>query len=243
MNKVLKLFLAVALAASPVALMAQNDRPEPPQRGEGAPEQWAERPQMPKMTSEQIAHQMTDRMDRMLTLTDSQYQKIYKLNLKEVKEMEADSLFLSRRGGFGGPMGPGFGPRPGGPGMGPRPGGPGFGPGMGPGNEGGRMSEEQLEQLRAEREKARVKKDKKLRKILTDEQYGIWIKAEQERLIRMRERQRDGMGGGRHRHMGPRPEGAPGPRPDSAMAPPMEGAPVPPPQAAPVPQAEDKPAE
>lgn len=236
MNKVLKLFLAVALAAAPVALMAQNDRPEAPQRPEGAPEQRRERPEMPKMTSEQIAHQMTDRMDRMLTLTDSQYQKIYKINLKEVKEMEADSVFMSRRGGFGGPMGPGFGPRPGGPGMGPRPGGPGMGPGMGSAPEGGRLSEEQLEQLRVEREKARVKKDKKLRKILTDEQYGIWVKAEQERLLRMREWQKNGNGGGRHRHgMGPRPEGAPGPRPDSTMTPHGQGAPAP--------QAEEKPAE
>lgn len=133
--------------------------------------------------------------------------------------MEADSVFLSRRGGFGGPMGPGMGPRPGGPGFGPgmRPGGPGFGPGMDR-PEGGRMSEEQLEQLRAEREKARLKKDKKLRKILTDEQYGKWVKVEQERLVRMRDRQRRGHGDGHHRGMGPgghRHEGAPGPRPDS----------------------------
>ena len=214
MNKVSKFLIAAFVVLSPFAAMAQGDRPEP-QRPDGFPAGGSERQQMPKMTAEQIAHQMTDRMDRMLTLTDKQYQKIYKINLKEVKEMEADSVFMSRRGGFGGPMGPG------GPGMGPRPGGPGFGPGMRPPGmdrpEGARLSEEQMEQLRIEREKARLKKDKQLRKILSDEQYGIWIKAEQERLVRMREMQKRGAGPGGRGHRG-MPPGGPDSRPDSTAA-------------------------
>ena len=130
-----------------------------------------------KLTKEQIAHQMTDRMDRLLTLSDKQYQKIYKINLKEVKEREADSLFLSRGGMRNGGFGPGpGGHRPGGQ-MGQRPERPEF----------RQLSEEQRAQLRAESEKARVKKDKQLRKILTDEQYGKWIKAEQERLVKMQQ--------------------------------------------------------
>lgn len=204
MKKIFKLLATVVLAAMPLVVMAQNDRPEPPQRPEGFPGEMKERPERPdrpdrpKMTVQQRAHQMTDMMDRMLTLTDKQYKKIYKLNLKELKEMEADSLFMGRRG-FGGPMGPG---------------GPGFGPG-GPGAPGRSraqferdmakagseftpLSEQQMKELREAHEKSRIKKDKKLRKILTEEQYGKWVKAEQERLVRMQQ-----MRQGR----GPRPEG------------------------------------
>ena len=220
MKKLFKLFLVVALAAAPLALAAQNDRPEPPQRPDGAPFEMKERPEMPKMTIQQRAHMKTDQMDRLLTLTDKQYKKIYKLNLKELKEMEADSLFLGRRGmGFG----PGFGP----------------GPGMGPGGPGNRaqferdmarsrgeftpLSQQQMEQLKEAHEKSRLKKDKKLRKILTDEQYGKWVKAEQERLVRMRQ-MRDGRGRGFGPGMGPegfRPDGQmpEGFKPDSTMGP------------------------
>ena len=216
MNKVFKFFATIALAAMPFVVMAQNDRPEPPQRPEGFPGEMKERPEMPKMTVQQRAHQVTDMMDRMLTLTDKQYKKIYKLNLKELKEMEADSLFMGRRG-FGGPMGP----------M-----GPGFGPG-GPGAPGRSraqferdmakanseftpLSEQQMKELREAHEKSRLKKDKKLRKILTEEQYGKWVKAEQERLIKMQQ-MRERRGHGRGPGFGPGgPEGF---RPDSTMGP------------------------
>ena len=166
-----------------------------------------DRPDFPRpeeMTIEQRAHMITDRMDRLLTLTEKQYQKIYKLNLKELKEMEADSLFMGRRGmGFG----PGFGPGPGGPGA--------------PGNRAQferdmarsssqfkELSQQQMEELRAAHEKSRLKKEKKLKKILTEEQYGKWVKAEQERLVKMQQ-----MRSGRRR-----PNGAPeGFRPDGQM--------------------------
>ncbi|MBP5504614.1 MAG: hypothetical protein J6X89_00755 [Bacteroidales bacterium] len=235
--KAIKILLTMALMAAPFAVSAQDQRPEPPQRPEGSPEKHMQRPEPPKMTIQQLAHQRTDQMDRLLTLTDKQYKKIYKLNLKELKEMEADSLFMGRRGmGFG----------PGGPGR-----GPGFGPG-GPGGPGGNraqferdmaransefnpLTQQQMEELKAAHEKSRLKKDKKLRKILTDEQYGKWVKAEQERLIRMQQmRNQRGRG---HRHvfgpgMGPGGPGF-GQRPDStgmpAGAPPQapgEAAPV-----------------
>ena len=204
MKKILITMIAIALATSGFNAVAQDqesaqpkqeemrkDRPEHKHRGN--------RPQgaMPQLTPQQKAHMMTDHMDRLLNLTDKQYQKIYKLNLKQVKEMEADSLFLGRRGmGFG-------------PGMGPR-------PGMGPGGPGGRaqferdmekagreftpLSPQQMEQLKEAHEKSRIKMDKKLRKILTDEQYGKWVKAEQERLIKMQQ-MRQMRGNGRpHRH-------------------------------------------
>ena len=201
MNIVSRIILTAALAVSPAILMAQNDFPQPPQRPDDAPFEKMERPPMPPMppmTIQERAQRMTDHMNELLNLTEKQYKKIYKLNLKDLKEMEADSLFLGRRGmGFG----------PGGPG------GPGFGPG-GPGGPGGRaqferdmeragrefnaLTPQQMEQLKATREQARIKKDKKLRKILTEEQYGLWIKAEQERLLRMQQMRKErGRGHGR----------------------------------------------
>ena len=212
MKKVFRLFLVLAFAAAPVALLAQNDLPEPPQRPDGAPFDKMERPEPQKMTVQQRAHMITDQMDRLLTLTDKQYQKIYKLNLKELKEMEADSLFLGRRG-FGPGMGPGFGP-----------GGPG-GPGTRAqferdmarmGSEFTPLTEQQMKELREAHEKSRLKKDKQLRKILTEEQYGKWVKAEQERLVRMQQ-MRQNRGRGFRPGMGPdgfRPDSTRGPRPD-----------------------------
>lgn len=202
MKRILTIFATAAMVTFATAAMAQDlpDRHHGPK---------GPRPEMQELTVEQRAHMVTDQMDRLLTLTDKQYQKIYKLNLKELKEMEADSLFLGRRGmGFG-------------PGMGPMPGGPG-----GPGNraqferdmaKAGReftpLSQQQMEQLKEAHEKSRLKKDKKLRKILTEEQYGKWVKAEQERLIKMQQ-MRERRGRGRGFGPGERPDG---PRPDGPM--------------------------
>jgi hypothetical protein len=89
------------------------------------------------------------------------------------------------------------------------------------GSEFNPLTEQQMQELRAQREKARLKKDKKLRKILTDEQYGKWVKAEQERLIKMQQ-MRERRGRGRGHGFGPGgPEGF---RPDSTMGP-MPGGP------------------
>ena len=215
MNSFIKCLIAAALVAAPALAFAQNEPAAPPQRPEGAPEMM-DRPDFPRpeeMTVEQRAKMVTDHMDRLLTLTEKQYQKIYKLNLKEIKEMEADSLFMGRRGmGFG----PGFGPGPGGPGA------PGsraqFERDMArSSSQFKELSQQQMEELRAAHEKSRIKKDKKLRKILTEEQYGIWVKAEQERLVKMQQ-MRSGRG---RRHGAPegfRPDGE-GFRPDSANAP------------------------
>lgn len=207
MKKILVTMVAIALATSGFSAAAQDQEKAEPQQKEmqqGRPghRHSGNRPpgDIPQLTPQQKAHMMTDQMDRMLTLTDKQYQKIYKLNLKKVKEMEADSLFLGRRGmGFG-------------PGMGPR-------PGMGPGGPGSRaqferdmekagreftpLSPQQMEQLKAAHEKSRVKMDKKLRKILTDEQYGKWVKAEQERLIKMQQMRQNRGQGRPHRHHRP----------------------------------------
>ena len=184
MKKIFTVLLAFALGSCGFFAQAQEQDKLPQQadsvrheRPDGRRHGGRRHQEHQKLTKEQIAHQMTDRMDRLLTLSDKQYQKIYKINLKEVKEREADSLFLSRGGMRNGGFGPGpGGPRPGGQ-MGQRPERPEF----------KQLSEQQREQLREQREKARVKKVKQLRKILTDEQYGKWVKAEQERLVKMQQ--------------------------------------------------------
>lgn len=193
MNLFAKVLLAAAMSVLPAIVSAQNEPARPP----GRPDE---------MTIEQRASMITDRMDRLLTLTEKQYQKIYKLNLKELKEMEADSLFMGRRGmGFG----------------------PGFGPG-GPGAPGSRaqferdmtrsssqfnqLTQQQMEELRAAHEKSRLKKEKQLKKILTEEQYGKWVMAEQERLVKMQQMRK---GRGRRNF----PGGPQGVRPDSSATP------------------------
>lgn len=193
MNKIYRNLLIAALAIAPATLSAQNDLPHGSEEGR-RPQMGEMRKTGKKLTLQQIAHKITDEMDRELNLTDKQYNKIYKLNLKELKEAEADSLYIGRGG-----MQPGFGPRPG-MGPGPRPGGPGMGE-RPEKQEFQPLTEVQKQELREAHEKARIKKDKKMRRILTDAQYYKWIRSEQERLLKMRN----------HRHSGPRPDGAPTP--------------------------------
>lgn len=213
MYRVFRSVLVIALVLVSAYASAQNDLPKPPP-GEGPGQM--ERPDFqkpPVLTIQQRAQLITDQMDRLLSLSEKQYDKIYKLNLKEIKEMEADSLFMGRRGmGFG----PGFGPGPGGPGA------PGsraqFERDMArSSSQFKELTQQQMEELRAAHEKSRIKKDKQLRKILTDEQYGIWVKAEQERLVKMQQ-----MRSGRGRRYGA-PEGfrrdGEGFRPDSTNGP------------------------
>ncbi len=150
------------------------------------------RPEPPKQESaEELAQKKVDLMDSELGLTKKQYKKAYKLFKKDFQyRQDAMEEKMSERpqggpGGMGGPGGgmggPGGGMGPGGMGMG----GPGGGMGMGgpggmgapdgmePGSrpEGGPgmnpmddvITEEYLE-----------KQEKKLKKILTDEQYTAW---------------------------------------------------------------------
>ena len=105
MKKFLTILLVAAMTAVSATAIAQDqnpprqgERPERPERPEGEPGGRHHKGDRPEMTPQQKAHMVTDQMDRLLTLTDKQYKKIYKLNLKEIKEHEADSLFLSRGG-------------------------------------------------------------------------------------------------------------------------------------------------
>lgn len=117
---------------------------------------------------EKAAQRRTDEMDKMLNLSEKQYKKVYKLFLKEEKE-KVEALMERHPEGMNGqpPMG---GRPPRGGGMPPR--GGDF-----PRMEGDRNDmtpEERMKARGEEIQKELEKREKKIRKILTDEQYEIW---------------------------------------------------------------------
>ncbi len=164
------------------AAFAQDNGSQMPPFGQGfgpgmQPGQGFERP-FENTTPEEAAEKLTAEMVEVLNLTDKQVKKVTKFNEKDQKNLQ--SLYT---GGFGG--GPGFGGgmpgggMPGGFGGGfGGPGGmPGGGmPGGGPGGAGMRpeggfpMMAPDLSEL----EDYWAKKEKKLRKILGDEEFGKW---------------------------------------------------------------------
>lgn len=125
---------------------------------------------------EKTARRLTDEMDKVLNLTEKQYKKIYKLNLKEEREkLEAligrgdkEAGRPPMMGGGRPPMMDGGGQPPmmGG-GQPPMMGGRGGHPMMRPSGD--------HEKMKEDIEKRAEKKMKKLRKILSDEQYDLWL--------------------------------------------------------------------
>lgn len=158
--------------------------------------------QRPKVsTSKERAQRQADRLKDELKLSDKQYKKVYKAFLSQEKEMEG----MMSQGNQGGQRPEGMGGQP--PqGMGPggmggqRP--QGMGPGMGgqrPQNMDGQMPEGMKD--RADKMKnVREKTDKKLKQILSEDQYVLYQK-HQEKM--QKERQQRGPGNGQ------RPQGAP----------------------------------
>ena len=124
------------------------------------------------LSPEKSARHTTDRMDSLLDLTRKQYDKLYKLNLKWAHEDAENGTPAPRMGGR-----PEGAPDFGGPGQGPR----GHRP---PEGMAGRRAphdfgpspddRESMEKQRAKLEKRHKKRGKKLKKILTDEQYVRW---------------------------------------------------------------------
>ena len=156
------MLIAGAVCLSLCQLVAQEaGRDERPDSLQGPERRMVEPPD-----PEKEAKAQTDRLKEALQLTDKQYKKIYKLNLKEQKErLEA----RSGRPGNGRPMPP-DGMRP--------PGGNGgnFPPQMGEGDFPPRMGmpPSDLEERAEKQRKQAEKRDKKMKKILTDEQYARW---------------------------------------------------------------------
>ena len=107
---------------------------------------------------EKTSRRRTDEMDKVLNLTEKQYKKIYKLNLKE--EREKLEVLIDRGGKDMNRPPMREGGRP---------------PMMTPPAGDDKMKEEMQE--RAE------KKIKKLRKILTDEQYDLWLTMKPEQPV------------------------------------------------------------
>lgn len=127
------------------------------------------------VSPEKSARHTTDRMDSLLNLTEKQYDKLYKLNLKWAREDMENKTPSPRMGG--------------------RPeGAPDFGAadGFEQGARGNRPpsgmadrrpprdfspsgDREEMEKQRAKMEKRHKKREKKLKKILTDGQYALWV--------------------------------------------------------------------
>lgn len=149
------------------------------------------RPRSVAMSPEKQARIITDHMDSVLSLTEKRYYRIYQLKLKEARQQAGNSHEGTKRMG-GGPGG-------GGPGRG-HGGGPGGRPGFGgnPPSQGdmghGARDTRQPEKFGQpaphdappasgkikDMEKQKKKSEKKLKKILTKDQYARW----QERIAR-----------------------------------------------------------
>ena len=122
------------------------------------------------LNPEKVAAQMTDQMNKSLQLTDKQYNKIYKLNLKEQK---AFFKAMQNSDDQRPPMGEGPGMRGGRPPMG---GGqpPMMVEGGFPGRMGGGPMMSRDTNSADSQKKAAEAKEKKIEKILTKEQYKKW---------------------------------------------------------------------
>lgn len=164
MKRNMKLIGLAACLISCTSLAVAQENPEPQER-----QQHEQRLPREVPNPEKIATQMTDQMQESLQLTDKQYKKIYKLNLKEQKEhFKAMQNSGEQRPPMGGP-----GMRGGRPPM-----GGGEPPMMGEGGFPGGMGERPMmnkEQSSADTQKKVAEaKEKKIKKILTTEQYGKW---------------------------------------------------------------------
>lgn len=147
--------MSVSSTAFAVAL------PDEPQQEKQAPAKEIPNP-------EKAARKRTDEMDKVLNLTEKQYKKIYKLNLKEEREkLEALIGRGDKEAGRPPMMGGGRPPMMDGGGQPPMMGGRGGHPMMRPSGD--------HEKMKEDIEKRAEKKMKKLRKILSDEQYDLWL--------------------------------------------------------------------
>ena len=140
------------------------------------PQQEKQAPAKEIPNPEKAARKRTDEMDKVLNLTEKQYKKIYKLNLKEEREkLEALIGHGDKESGRPPMMDGGRPPMMDGGGQPPMMGG-GQPPMMG--GRGGhpmmRPSDDH-EKMKEDIEKRAEKKMKKLRKILSDEQYDLWL--------------------------------------------------------------------
>lgn len=155
--------MSVSSTAFAVAL------PDEPQQEKQAPAKEIPNP-------EKTARRLTDEMDKVLNLTEKQYKKIYKLNLKEEREkLEALIGRGDKEAGRPPMMDGGRPPMMNGGGEPPMMNGDGQPPMMGRGGRPMMAPPADREEKKKEMEERAEKRMKKIRKILTDEQYDLWL--------------------------------------------------------------------
>jgi len=164
MKRNMKLIGLAACLISCTSLAVAQENPEPQER-----QQHEQRLPREVLNPEKIATQMTDQMQESLQLTEKQYKKIYKLNLKEQKEhFKAMQNSGEQRPPMGGPGMRGGRPPVGGGGQ------PLTGEGGFPGGMGERPMMNKEQDSADAQKKAAETKEKKIKKILTTEQYEKW---------------------------------------------------------------------
>lgn len=134
-----------------------------------------------RLSPEMTARRKTEQMDKLLQLTEKQFKKVFKLNLKEAKSFEPQQqnapdsrrpLMRGDRNDFSG-----------------RPPMNGERPPMGNFNGEGPMRQRpESPKTPEELKKEAQKQEKKLKKILTDQQYAVW----QEHQNKMHEKKHPG---------------------------------------------------
>lgn len=145
-------------------LSAQEFTEDRPMRNDSMPGR--ERHMLQTPNPEKAAKAETDRLQKALQLTDKQYKKIYKLNLQAEKErLENRMQMMPDRGDGPSPMQPLGDARP------PMP----------PAGDFGQQGDDRRPPMPADRgdrdetlKKNAEKREKKMKKILTDEQYEKW---------------------------------------------------------------------
>jgi hypothetical protein len=152
MKRNMKLIGLAACLISCTSLAVAQENPEPQER-----QQHEQRLPREVPNPEKIATQMTDQMQESLQLTEKQYKKIYKLNLKEQKE---HFKAMQNSGEQRPPMGGGEPPM--------------MGEGGFPGGMGERPMMNKEQDSADAQKKAAETKEKKIKKILTTEQYEKW---------------------------------------------------------------------
>lgn len=183
-------YLRIIACAGMLAAAVQSQAQPQQSRPQGQPQRNEIRP---PVSAEDAATRKTGILRSELSLTDKQYKKVYKLYLKQAEQATAP---ISSQGkpmaqGMGGPR-PG-GVRPGGGGMG-GPGGGMGGPGGGMGGPGGGMGpggghgpgqtglQPRSDEPYFEAEKEIAARDKKMKRILSADQYAKWKPWEQRDL-------------------------------------------------------------
>lgn len=176
-----KILLVAAAVFMSISAMTAQDRPQGP---------GGERPK--QTTPKERAQMQADRLNKELNLTEKQYKKVYKAILNREKEV-ANLMPQGRPGG----MRPGR-MRPGGMGSG------GVRPPEGMNGQRPRNTEmnSTQEQVKASRERC----DKKIKKVLSDEQYAKYEELEAQRQKEMMDRMRKMRGGQNRGPQGQRPQ-------------------------------------